>query len=236
MKIYCLYFSLLFTTTFLSHGQEYEKVVGAWNALFLNNKLGEQFYITTELHHRTVNGFENLDQQIFRPSLNYKSPSGMQWTVGYSYLRNFTWGGEIKSEFFKEHNVWEQFQFSITGKKGGSFANQLRLEHRFIEKRNGSKHISFSSRIRYRFTYAYPLLKGSLAEKLKFVFYDEIFLILNPQGIPFAFNQNWTFFGINAKLSNKASLLTGFQKNTVARGEVRYLKNRFLNTILRYTF
>ena len=163
MKIYRLFFSFLFTATFLSHGQEYEKVVGVWNALFLNNKLGEQFHITTELHHRTVNGFENLDQQIFRPSLNYKSPSGMQWTVGYSYLRNFTWGGEIKSEFFKEHNMWEQLQFSITGKKGGSFANQLRLEHRFIEQRDGSKPYSFSSRIRYRFTYAYPLLKGPWA-------------------------------------------------------------------------
>ena len=112
----------------------------------------------------------------------------------------------------------------------------MRLEHRFIEQRHGYKPYFFSSRIRYRFTYTYPLLKGQWAENLKFVFYDEIFLILNPQGIPFAFNQNWTFFGINAKLSNKASLLTGFQKNTIARGEDRYLKNRFLNTILRYAF
>ena len=216
--------------------QEYERVVGAWNALFLNTKLNDKLHITTELHHRTVNAFENLDQHIFRPSLNYKTPSGMQWTAGYSYLQNYNWDRYAKPRFLREHNLWEQLKFAFKGKKGGSFGNQFRLEHRFIEQSSAANRYTFSSRIRYRFTYAYPLFKEAWKGAVKFIFYDEVFLLLNSGGIPYRFNQNWTFFGVNVILGKKANLTTGFQKNTIGRGNNRYLINRFLNTTLRYSF
>ncbi|MGD2004971.1 MAG: DUF2490 domain-containing protein [Flavobacteriaceae bacterium] len=222
--------------TFFSYAQEYEKVVGAWNALFLNNKLADQWHLTTELHHRTINGLVTLDQHIFRPSLNYKSPSGFQWTAGYSYLQNYNWDRNATPRFLKEQNIWEQLKFSLKGKKGETFTNQFRLEHRFIEQSSGPKKYAFSSRIRYRFTYAYPLFVEQWKGDVKLVVYDEIFLILNPQGIPYRFNQNWTFLGFNIKLGQKANLSTGIQKNTISRGNNRYLMNRFLNSTLRYTF
>ena len=42
--------------------------------------------------------------------------------------------------------------------------------------------------------------------KWNLVVYDEIFSILNRKGIPFKFNQNWTFLGFNIKLNEKANL------------------------------
>jgi len=235
MKNIYTFFGLFFSVLFI-HAQEYERVVGTWNAVFFNTKLNDKLHITTELHHRTINGLADMDQHIFRPSLNYKSPSGLQWTAGYSYLQNYTWDRYDLPRFLREHNMWEQLKFSFKGLKGGSFGNQFRLEHRFIEQRTGANPYSFSSRIRYRFTYAYPLFKEDWKGRVKFVFYDEVFLLLNPNGIPYRFNQNWTFFGLNIILGKKANLAIGIQKNTIARGNNRYLINRFLNTTLHYRF
>ena len=66
------------------------------------------------------------------------------------------------------------------------------------------------------------------------VIYDEIFSILNTRGIPYKFNQNWTFLGFKFKINEKASINTGFQKNTILKSTDLFLKNRFWNTILFY--
>jgi len=235
MKIKVAVLTIIFGVLFVN-AQEYERVVGAWNAVFLNTKINDKLHITSEFHHRTVNGYNTLDQHIFRPSINYKAPSGLQWTVGYSYLQNYNRDRYAKPRFLREQNLWEQLIYTYKGSKGGGFGNRLRLEHRFIEQASGPNPYAFSSRIRYRFTYAYPLFQEKWKGNVKAVFYDEVFLILDPGGTPFKFNQNWTFFGFNFKLSEKATLVTGYQKNTFSLGNDRYLINRFLNTTLKYSF
>ena len=64
--------------------------------------------------------------------------------------------------------------------------------------------------------------------------YDAIFSILNRKGIPFKFNQNWAFLGFNVILNEKATLVTGFLKNMIAKPSNTYLINRFWNSTLFY--
>ena len=113
------------------------------------------------------------------------------------------------------------------------------MEHRFqeelpLQKNNQLRTFDFSSRLRFRLTYQKSLSKPDSKTKWNLVVYDEIFSILNRKGIPFKFNQNWTFLGFNVKLNEKATLLSGFQKNMIAKPSNSYLINRFWNSILFY--
>jgi hypothetical protein len=90
--------------------------------------------------------------------------------------------------------------------------------------------------MRFRLTYQKTLSKPDAKVLWNFVAYDEIFTIMNPNGIPYKFNQNWTFLGFRFKFSEQLSLVSGFQKNTILKSANNYLKNRLWNTILFYKF
>jgi len=237
MKIYILLlFFILFS--FKLSAQEYEKVNGVWNAIFLDYPLSDKFTFRNEFHFRTVSYLETLNQQIIRPSITYKTPKKIKLTGGYSFLRNFDRNIYTNPRVRQEHNIWEQILYSLPLKKG-TIDSWIRLEHRYQEKlslEKDSKNFNFSSRIRFRFTYNYPLSKPNFKTPINFVFYEEIFTLLNPEGIPYRFNQSWTFFGIKIKLSDKMVLNSGFQKTTSQKSSGNFLKNRLWNTILFYKF
>ena len=218
--------------------QEYDKVEGVWNAVFVDLPLSDNLSLRSEFHTRTIDYFNVWNQQIFRPQLTYTDSTKIKWSVGYSYLKNFDSDINADPRVRNEHNVWEQVSYKTPLKKG-SFSTWLRLEHRFqedlpLQKNRSSRSFDFSSRIRIRFTYETPLSKIDSKIPVNFVFYDEIFTLMNSSGIPYKFNQNWTFFGIKVKLNNKITLNTGFQKNTIFKSTDQYLKNRLWNTLLFY--
>jgi hypothetical protein len=218
--------------------QEYDKVEGVWNAVFVDLPLSDNLSLRSEFHTRTIDYFNVWNQQIFRPQLTYTDSTKIKWSVGYSYLKNFDSDINADPRVRNEHNVWEQVSYKTPLKKG-SFSTWLRLEHRFqedlpLQKNRSSRSFDFSSRIRVRFTYETPLSKIDSKIPVNFVFYDEIFTLMNSSGIPYKFNQNWTFFGIKVKLNNKITLNTGFQKNTIFKSTDQYLKNRLWNTLLFY--
>jgi hypothetical protein len=237
MKIYILpLLFTLFSLGFKLSAQEYEKVNGAWNAVFLDYPLSNKFTFRNEFHFRTVSYLEILNQQIIRPSITYTTPKKIKLTGGYSFLKNFDRNIDANPRVRQEHNIWEQISYSLPLKKG-TINSWIRMEHRYQEElplEKDSKSFNFSSRIRFRFTYSYPLSKPDSKTPINFVFYEEIFTFLNPEGIPYRFNQSWTFFGIKIKLSDKMVLNSGFQKTTSQKSSGDFLKNRLWNTILFY--
>jgi len=222
----------------LASAQEYDKVEGAWKALFLDIPLSKKFIFRSEFHSRTIDYFNVWDQQIFRPQLILSDSTKIKWTAGYSYLRNFNTDVNADPRVRSEHNVWEQISYKVPLKKG-FFSTWFRLEHRFqeelpLQKNPSARSFDLSSRIRVRFTYERPISKVGIELPVNFVFYNEIFTVLDRNGIPYKFNQNWTFLGFKVKLNEKATINSGFQKNTIFKSSEMYLKNRFWNTILFY--
>ena len=231
---------LIFTLGFLFklNAQEYNKVNGAWNATFIDMPISKKVDFRTELHFRTISFLSVWDQQLFRPQLLYKPSKNVIWNAGYTYIKNYNEDIFADPRIRTEHNIWEQVQFVLPLKKS-SFSTWIRLEHRFqeelpLQNDKSTKSFDFSSRIRFRLTYQKLLSKSEAKVTWNFVFYNEIFTILNPSGIPYKFNQNWTFLGFNLKLNQNFTILSGFQKNTIAKSSSNYLKNRFWNTILFY--
>ena len=223
-----------------SIAQEYDRVNGIWNAAFLDFPLSNKLSLRTEVHLRTISYLSFWNQHIFRPQISYKASKNVSWRGGYSYLRNFDQDPTKDPRIRNEHNIWEQVQFTLPLKKA-SFSTWIRLEHRFqeelpLKKDESLKSFDFSSRIRFRLTFQKLLSQTESKIPVHLVLYNEIFTILSPSGIPFKFNQNWTFLGAIVKLNDKFTINSGFQKNTIAKSSDNYLKNRLWNTILFYKF
>lgn len=218
--------------------QEYDKLNAIWNAAFLDVAISDKTSLRTEVHWRTIDFYKLWNQQLFRPQLSYQASKFVSWRGGYTYLKNFDQNTEADPRVRSEHNIWEQVQFTLPLKKA-SFSTWIRLEHRFqeelpLQREKSLRSFAFSSRIRFRLTYQKTLSKEEAKVPVNLVFFNEIFTLMNPSGIPYKFNQNWTFLGLNIRLSDKLRFLSGFQKNTLAKSSATYLKKRLWNTILFY--
>ena len=233
-----LIFSLSICFINKSISQEYEKVNGLWNAAFVDLPISKKISFRTEFHSRTISYFGIWDQQLLRPQFSYKSSKNVSWRAGYTFIKNFDQDKMADPRLRREHNIWEQVEFTAPLNKS-SFRTWIRLEHRFqenlpLQKNRSLKTFDFSSRLRFRLTYTKKLSKEDAKTIWDLVIYDEIFSLLNTQGIPYKFNQNWTFLGFNIKFNNKLNVLSGFQKNTILKSSNNYLINRLWNTIIFY--
>ena len=233
-----LIFSLSICFINKSISQEYERVNGLWNAAFVDLPISKKISFRTEFHSRTISYFGIWDQQLLRPQFSYKSSKNVSWRAGYTLIKNFDQDNTADPRIRREHNIWEQVEFTAPLNKS-SFRTWIRLEHRFqenlpLQKNRRLKTFDFSSRLRFRLTYSKNLSKEDAKTTWDLIIYDEIFSLLNTQGIPYKFNQNWTFLGFNIKFNNKLNVLTGFQKNTILKASSNYLINRFWNTIIFY--
>ena len=233
-----LIFSLSICFINKSISQEYERVNGLWNAAFVDLPISKKISFRTEFHSRTISYFGIWDQQLLRPQFSYKSSKNVSWRAGYTFIKNFDQDKMADPRLRREHNIWEQVELTAPLNKS-SFRTWIRLEHRFqenlpLQKNRSLKTFDFSSRLRFRLTYTKKLSKEDAKTTWDLVIYDEIFSLLNTQGIPYKFNQNWTFLGFNIKFNNKLNVLSGFQKNTILKTSNNYLINRLWNTIIFY--
>ena len=178
------------------------------------------------------------DQQIFRPSITYSKSKNLKWTAGYSFIKNFNSNVSSIPRVRREHNLWEQLLYNTPLKKG-LISSRLRLEHRFqetppLQENRSLGKFTFSSRIRYRFTYQHLLTQSDVKVPINLVFFDELFVFLNPNGTPYRFNQNWTFLGFKIQFNKKLVLSAGYQKITFKRSDNDYFKNRLWTNTLVY--
>lgn len=195
----------------------------AWNAFFGDFSLTSSTTIRTEIHYRSVNFYSNTDQILFRPQIRLKIVPGASLTAGYTYVStNAIQGNTV------ENNTWQQFGFILPLKKL-RFFGWIRAEQRFI-KIPGEK-TSFGHRIRFRSGFGIPLLEIK-RKKIELIVFNEVFMNFK-EGFPYNFNQNWTLLGFEKKLSNRATLLSGFQRTSV-NGKNGYIKKNIWSTIMFY--
>ena len=228
---------VLFSSTIIS-AQEYEKINGAWNAVFFDYSLNEKLSFRSEFHLRTVSFFGVWNQQIFRPSITYSKSKNLKWSSGFSFIKNFNSNISAIPRVRREHNLWEQLIYNKPLKKG-LISSRLRLEHRFqeilpLQENRSLRKFTFSSRIRYRFTYQHLLTQTGAKVPINLVIFDEVFIFLNQNGTPYRFNQNWTFLGFKIQFNKKLLLSAGYQKITFKRSDNDYFKNRLWTNTLVY--
>ena len=192
-----------------------ERQDNAWKALFTDYSLSSSTTLRLETHVRTRRFFAENDQYLLRPSVGFKLGKNASFSTGYTLISTNT-----PQHRTIENNLWQQFGFSLPIKRS-SYFGWIRLEQRWQTKNNEN---SYGARIRFRTGFQFPLTKNEKAFSPKLVFFNEVFLLLQ-DNFPYHFNQNWTFFGFQQKINNKMRLTTGFQRNTIAKGDTFLHKN-----------
>lgn len=197
------------------HSSAQERQDNAWKALFTDYSLSSSTTLRLETHLRTKQFFAENDQYLIRPSVSFKLGNNTAFATGYTLISSNT-----PQDRTIENNLWQQFNFSLPIKRVNYFG-WIRLEQRWQSKNNEN---SYRARIRFRTGFQFPLGKGEKTFSPQLVIFNEVFMHLK-DNFPYEFNQNWTFFGFQQKINNKMRLLTGFQRNTIAKGNTFLHKN-----------
>lgn len=219
-----LYILSLFLFIFSQwEGIAQERQGNAWKALFTDYSLTNSTTIRLETHLRTRRFINENDQYLLRPSISFKVGNNSAFTTGYTLISTNT-----PQHRTIENNLWQQFSFSLPVKRS-SYFGWIRLEYRWQTK---NKETSFGGRIRFRTGFQFPLGKNGKAFSPKVVVFNEVFMIIK-KGFPYQFNQNWTFFGFQQNINAKLQILTGFQRNTIAKGD-SFLHKNIWSSLLFY--
>lgn len=200
-----------------------ERQDNVWKALFTDYSLNSSTTLRLETHVRTRQFFAENDQYLLRPSVSFKLGNNTAFATGYTLISSNT-----PQHRTIENNLWQQFNFSLPINRS-SYFGWIRLEQRWQSKNNEN---SYGARIRFRTGFQFPLTKGEKAFSPKLVVFNEVFMHIK-DNFPYQFNQNWTFFGFQQNITKKMRLLTGFQRNTIAKGS-DYLHKNIWSTLLFY--
>ena len=85
--------------------------------------------------------------------------------------------------------------------------------------------------IRFRSGFGVPILEIK-RKKIEFIVFNEVFMNFK-EGFPYNYNQNWTLLGFEKKLSNRATVISGFQRTSV-NGKKGYINKNIWSTIMFY--
>lgn len=225
----------IFGSLQLSAQNTYKQDYGAWNSVLFDYNISEKNKLRAEFHLRTVSFLSENKKHFFRFSTNYRILPRVFLSFGYTYAKNYS-RKKNKLRYLKEHDFWEQLYFNTTIQKLNIGA-RVRLEQRFKELDLASlysaiKRYKDSNRVRFRLLFELPLLDNKLKIPLSTVFFDEVFLMMRPFGMPRDFDRNRAYLGIKAKLSPKITLSSGYQKNTIHLAKRSFLEYQIWNTFL----
>mgnify|MGYP001273237784 FL=1 len=220
IQIFCFCLVLIFSSQIKA--QEHQDNV--WKAFFSDYSLTTSKTIRLEKHIRTKRFFSENDQYLLRPSLILKLNQNSSFAAGITFLST-----NLSDDRLTEYNIWQQFGFSLPIKKTNYFG-WIRLEQRWMKR--GKMSNNYGSRIRFRTGFKFPLKFDAIKFSTRFVVFNEVFLLVE-KNFPYRYNQNWTFFGFEQKISSKINLLTGFQRNSIIR-ENDFLHKNIWSTVLFY--
>ena len=238
MKKIVIYLMLFLGSILSSLAQEDDNSsrFSSWNSITPKVKINEHFYAKSELHIRRTEFLEVWEQFLVRPSLHYTPNATYDFSVGYSFVRNYAFSEFSVPINANEHNIWEQV--ALSHKEGKfSFNHRFRFEQRFIDnivsQTNGDFGIdgtNYANRFRYRITISRPIFKISEDKSVSIKFFDEIFLSLDDGLEPTDLNQNWFYLGLSTPITKIISLGLGYQHIGLTNANEVFISDDILAT------
>jgi hypothetical protein len=196
----------------------------AWAMYFGNHRISERWGIHTEYQWRRHDMFAKWQQSLMRVGVEYYLKNGLQFTVGYGWIRTFPYGAQPVAFTFDEHRIWQQMMFShqfwrIT------LNHRYRLEQRFVETAlpkvdNEPQRTAFQlrNRIRYRLLLTFPLSRKEMKDNTLFLgVYDEIFLGFGPNIGRNVLDQNRLYAALGWRFNKNLNLQAGYLNQYVIK-------------------
>ena len=200
---------ILLLIPFLANSQVKKNDV--WFLLLNHYEINSDWSVGNEFHYRLTDFLKTNKQIIIRPFVTF-SNKDIDYTIGYSYINNFS---------TIENNIWEQISLNHESNKI-KYSHRFRLEHRFVN--------NFSNRFRYRFTLKYPI-----SNKWFFNLFDEIWIKTDSKFRNPEYDRNWIYFGVGYKPINNSNIQLAYLHQNTNIG-IDYMINPTIQLSFQYDF
>lgn len=176
--------------------------VGLWATGDYHYEIQDNWLASLAIQARFADDIERLERLLFRPSITYRTASGIGLTAGYDAHSVESPRDSI------EHRSWQQIAIKQNFGRIVPFAH-VRLEQRYFENVD-----DISLRLRLNAGVNIPL-RGGFSASLA----NEIFFTLNDtSGGPVeGFDQNRLFAGFSKNLNERLNVRLGYQMQYVER-------------------
>ncbi|QCX00423.1 DUF2490 domain-containing protein [Aggregatimonas sangjinii] len=183
-----------------------ENKLGSWHAYFGTNRISDKFSIHTEVQLRYFEQGKSFNQSVLRSALNYHINPDALLSLGYTNLVTDTTIESLEGETnINEHHIYADGILKNKVWELG-FEHRFRFENRFIDFGDTK---DTQQRLRYRL-----LLNVPLTDIFFINLYEELFVNFQNE----VYDQNWTFIGLGANVTNNLSLQAGYIKINTESG------------------
>jgi hypothetical protein len=226
-------------------GQQQKEISSSTNGWFLlmnEFRFSPKWFLTTEVHLRRADVYEDWQQVLLRPAINYRITPALDFGFGYTYIRSFPYGEQPLRTIVPENQLWQQLHMRHSIGKVG-LSHRYRLEERWIGQIqddlrgratiNGS---SYAQRFRYRLLARLPLHTTAEGAKQLFISaWDELFINLENNFMFSNFQQNRIYLGLGYQFNPLVNLQAGYMKQVIRKGNgIQYERNPTINISLFY--
>lgn len=196
----------------------------AWVTYQGNHRINDRWGFHTEYQWRRDDLFDRWQQSLLRVGVEYYLKNGVQFTMGYGWIRTFPYGAQPVAFTFDEHRMWEQVILNQQVWRI-SINHRYRMEQRWMElhqqNTEGATEAVYQLRHRgrYRLLLTVPLSRSTLADNTLFLaLYDELFLGFGPH------------IGNNVLDQNRAYAALGWRFKTNLNVQVGYLNQYIIKS------
>ncbi len=228
MKWIKTYLTVFLVTAFFPAIKSQNISYSAWESIFLGYNINSKTSLHNEIHIRPAKFVAVKKQYAIRPFISYKIYPNLTLSGGYTYLKNYE-----ESYSFVDQNVWEEVKFNMAIEKS-KFEQRFRFEQRFTEIHESPK-TQFSTRLRYRLQWAYPLFKIN-KKPLNITLNDELWISTGQGIIPHSFASNWFYSGVNYPFTKNFKLGVGYRYINSPEENSDPFENHILQTELFFAF
>lgn len=197
----------------------------AWATYQGNHRFSDRWGLHTEYQWRRNNMFEHWQQSLLRVGVEYYLKNGLQFTVGYGWIRTFPYGDQPVAFTFDEHRLWEQVMLNQQVWRIG-INHRYRMEQRWMETRvanaDGATDVIFQLRHRgrYRLMLTMPLSRSSMANNTLFLaLYDEVFLGFGPHIGNNVLDQNRAYAALGWRFNKDLNFQVGYLNQYVIKSD-----------------
>jgi hypothetical protein len=169
--------------------------------------------------------FEHWQQSLLRLGVEYYLKNGLQFTVGYGWIRTFPYGDQPVASVFDEHRLWEQVMLNQQVWRI-SINHRYRMEQRWMElhraNADGGTDVIYQlrNRGRYRLMLTVPLSRSTLADHTLFLgLYDEAFLGFGPHIGNNVLDQNRAYAALGYRFNKDLNVQVGYLNQYVIKAD-----------------
>jgi hypothetical protein len=172
----------------------------------------QRWNVTGLVMLRRANGLSDWQQYVLRPNVGFAVNRHIEVGLGYTHAHMFPYGNQAVPLEFTENNIFQQLILRQTAGRVG-LMHRVRLEQRFVDHVEHSadrgayiEGKDYMNRFRFRMDGMVPV---ALNDRLFVSVFDEVFVHLQDEMTPDAFDQNRAYIGLGYRLNDKLKFELG---------------------------